>query len=111
MAVPLYEGKMVQMMTHGAAEIISPALIACKEVPGCCASVRAFLPDAQYWVCTDDFKSDGMPSALLGFTAVSRCARPFPNMFLSWGTNTATLLVPKAYLNSGCGVHRYCWQI
>jgi hypothetical protein len=75
-AVPLYEGKMVQMYNHRAAEIvINPANLhrPAQEVP--IDSVRkadpAFLPDAQYWVVTTDFKFDEMPSAVLGFKDVT----------------------------------------
>jgi Eco57I restriction-modification methylase len=75
-AVPLYEGKMVQMYNHRAAEIVintanlhRPA----QEVPIDSARKAdpAFLPDAQYWVATNDFKFDEMPSAVLGFKDVT----------------------------------------
>ena len=75
-AVPLYEGKMVQMYNHRAAEIvINPANLhrPAQEVP--VDSIRkadpAFLPDAQYWVATADFKFDEMPNAVLGFKDVT----------------------------------------
>jgi hypothetical protein len=75
-AVPLYEGKMVQIYDHRAAEIIiNPANLhrPAQEVPVSVArkSDPAFLPDAQYWVRTRDFKFDDMPSAVIGFKDVT----------------------------------------
>ena len=76
LAVRLYEGKMVQMYNHRAAEIVvNPANLnrPAQEVP--ISSIRkadpGFLPDAQYWVRTTDFKFDEMPSAVLGFKDVT----------------------------------------
>jgi Eco57I restriction-modification methylase len=75
-AVPLYEGKMVQLYDHRAAEIvINPSNLhrPAQEVP--VAAVRkinpSFLPDAQYWVSTTDFKFADMPSAVIGFKDVT----------------------------------------
>ena len=75
-AVPLYEGKMVQMYDHRAAEIVINPLNLhrpAQEVPvdALRKANPAFLPDAQYWVCTDDFKFDEMPCAVLGFKDVT----------------------------------------
>ena len=104
-AVPLYEGKMVQMYDHRAAEIIiNPTNLhrPAQEVPVSAARKAdpAFLPDAQYWVCTDDFKFDGMPSALLGFKDVTSPTnvRSAIAAFIpaSGAGHTFPLLLPKA---------------
>ena len=104
-AVPLYEGKMVQLYDHRAAEIvINPANLhrPAQEVP--VADVRkanpTFLPDAQYWVCTSDFRFGEMPSAVLGFKDVTSPTnvRSAIAAFIpaSGAGHTFPLLLPKA---------------
>lgn len=104
-AVRLYEGKMVQMYNHRAAEIVinsanlhRPA----QEVPVDAVRRRdpTFLPDAQYWVRTSDFKFDEMPSAMLGFKDVTSPtnARSAIAAFIpaSGAGHTFPLLLPQA---------------
>jgi Eco57I restriction-modification methylase len=104
-AVPLYEGKMVQMYDHRAAEIvINPANLhrPAQEVPVDAERKTnpAFLPDPQYWVCTSDFKFDDMPSAVLGFKDVTSPTnvRSAIAAFIpaSGAGHTFPLLLPKA---------------
>ena len=111
-AVPLYEGKMVQMYDHRAAEIVinlanlhRPA----QEIP--VSSIRksdpTLLPDAQYWVCTNEFKYDAMPSAVIGFKDVTSPTnvRSAIAAFIpaSGAGHTFPLLLPK----EGCSHTEY----
>ncbi|MDZ7921963.1 Eco57I restriction-modification methylase domain-containing protein [Rhodoferax sp.] len=106
--VRLFEGKMVQMYDHRAAEIIiNPTNLhrPAQEVPVNAARKAdpTFLPDAQYWVCTDDFRFDEMSSALLGFKDVTSPtnARSAIAAFIpaSGAGHTFPLLLPKADTN------------
>lgn len=103
-AVPLYEGKMVQLYDHRAAEIvINPSNLhrPAQEVPVDAARKAnpSFLPDAQYWVATSDFKFADMPSAVIGFKDVTSPtnARSAIAAFIpaSGAGHTFPLLLPK----------------
>ena len=103
-AVPLYEGKMVQIYDHRAAEIvINPANLhrPAQEVPVSVARKAdpTFLPDAQYWVRTSDFKFDDMPSAVIGFkdvTSPTNMRSAIAAFIPASGTgHTFPLLLPK----------------